>query len=443
MVTIDLITGFLGSGKTTFLKKYAEYLMDQGLHIGILENDFGAINVDMLMLHELRGDQCELEMIAGGCDAESHRRRFRTKLISMRMCGYDRVLVEPSGIYDVDEFFDALREEPLDQWYEIGNVIAILDARLENNLSQQADYLLASEAANAGKVILSHADAAAREQCEDTVAHLNRALEQIRCDRRIDPEKDILQKNLTDLTKEDLEEVSQCGYRLESYRKMDLENGQSFDSLFFMEEKIKPEALERAVPRLFSDKSCGEVFRIKGFVKNGAGQWMELNATPDSHTMQSVAVGQEVLIAELDKPGIVTALPDRDGMVEVRAGIIKTKVPLNGLCAPHKQQPAPQKKYQPRRAPASASSGDKVTRTPSMEINLIGMTVEEALHEADKFIDNGVMNGQTTLYLIHGKGTGALRKGIHEHLRRHKNVRSFRLGVYGEGEAGVTVVELK
>ena len=141
MVTIDLITGFLGSGKTTFLKKYAEYLMNQGLHIGILENDFGAINVDMLMLHELRGDQCELEMIAGGCDAESHRRRFRTKLISMRMCGYDRVLVEPSGIYDVDEFFDVLREEPLDQWYEIGNVIAILDARLENHLSEQADYL--------------------------------------------------------------------------------------------------------------------------------------------------------------------------------------------------------------------------------------------------------------------------------------------------------------
>mgnify|MGYP000181748687 CR=1 FL=1 len=233
MVTIDLITGFLGSGKTTFLKKYAEYLMDQGLHIGILENDFGAINVDMLMLHELRGDQCELEMIAGGCDAESHRRRFRTKLISMRMCGYDRVLVEPSGIYDVDEFFDVLREEPLDQWYEIGNVIAILDARLENNLSPQADYLLASEAANAGKVILSHADAATRKQCEDTVAHLNRALEQLRCDRRIDPEKDILQTNLTDLTKEDLQEVSKCGYRLESYRKMDLENEQSFDSFIF------------------------------------------------------------------------------------------------------------------------------------------------------------------------------------------------------------------
>lgn len=108
------------------------------------------------------------------------------------MCGYDRVLVEPSGIYDVDEFFDVLREEPLDQWYEIGNVIAILDARLEDNLSEQADYLLASEAANAGKVILSHADAAAREQCEDTVAHLNRALEQIRCDPENRPQEGYL-----------------------------------------------------------------------------------------------------------------------------------------------------------------------------------------------------------------------------------------------------------
>ena len=60
-----------------------------------------------------------------------------------------------------------------------------------------------------------------------------------------------------------------------------------------------------------------------------------------------------------------------------------------------------------------------------------------------RFIDNGVLSGQTTLYLIHGKGTGALRKAIHEHLRRHPSVKSFRLGNYGEGEAGVTVVELK
>ena len=102
MVKIDLITGFLGSGKTTFLKQYAQYLLRQGQNIGILENDFGAVNVDMMLLQDLEGEKCELEMISGGCDAETHRRRFRTKLIAMGMCGYDRVLVEPSGIYDVD-----------------------------------------------------------------------------------------------------------------------------------------------------------------------------------------------------------------------------------------------------------------------------------------------------------------------------------------------------
>ena len=133
MVKIDLITGFLGSGKTTFIKKYAKYLIDQGANIGILENDYGAVNVDMMLLKDLEGENCELEMIAGGCDADCHRRRFHTKLIAMGMCGYDRVIVEPSGIYDVDEFFDVLRDDPIDRWYEIGNVITVVDAKLDKN----------------------------------------------------------------------------------------------------------------------------------------------------------------------------------------------------------------------------------------------------------------------------------------------------------------------
>ena len=163
MVKIDLITGFLGAGKTTFLKKYAEYLIAKGQNIGIIENDFGAVNVDLMLLQDLMGDNCELEMVSGGCDADCHRRRFKTKLIAMGMCGYDRVIVEPSGIFDVDEFFDALREEPLDRWYEVGNVIAIVDANLEEHLSEEAEYILASEGANAGEIILSHADEVSAE----------------------------------------------------------------------------------------------------------------------------------------------------------------------------------------------------------------------------------------------------------------------------------------
>lgn len=95
---------FLGSGKTTFIKKYAQYLIDQGYRIGIIENDFGAVNVDMMLLQDLESENCELEMVAGACDKDCHQRRFKTKLISMGMRGFDRVLVEPSGIFDVEEF---------------------------------------------------------------------------------------------------------------------------------------------------------------------------------------------------------------------------------------------------------------------------------------------------------------------------------------------------
>ena len=82
-------------------------------------------------------------------------------------------------------------------------------------------------------------------------------------------------------------------------------------------------------------------------------------------------------------------------------------------------------------------------RKTSMELNLLGYTVEEALGEVDKFLDSGMLRGQQTLYIIHGNGTGALRSAIQKHLRTHKAVKSFRLGRYGEGESGVTVVELK
>ena len=294
MVKIDLITGFLGAGKTTFIKKYAQYLLDKGMQIGILENDFGAVNVDMMLLQNLMGDNCELEMISGGCDKETHRRRFRTKLISMGMCGYDRVIVEPSGIFDMDEFFDVLRDEPLDQWYEIGNVITIVDAKLEVEMSEEANYLLASEAAYAGRIILSHADEATEEQKSHTVQHLNKALEQIQCKRRL--EKEILCKSLPNLSQADFEELLNCGYVMENYRKMDMEEQKGFDSLYFMNENVTEDNIQEIVKKIMDDSECGSVFRVKGFVKNAEGKWLQLNATHNGITMQPIEVGQEVLI---------------------------------------------------------------------------------------------------------------------------------------------------
>ena len=93
MVKVDLITGFLGSGKTTFIKKYATYLINQGYKVGIIENDFGAVNVDMMLLQDLQSDNCELEMVAGACDKDCHQRRFKTKLISMGMRQFQESLM--------------------------------------------------------------------------------------------------------------------------------------------------------------------------------------------------------------------------------------------------------------------------------------------------------------------------------------------------------------
>lgn len=294
MVKIDLITGFLGSGKTTFIKKYAKHLIDSGANIGILENDYGAVNVDMMLLKDLEGENCELEMIAGGCDAECHRRRFRTKLIAMGMCGYDRVIVEPSGIYDVDEFFDVLRDDPIDRWYEIGNVITVVDAKLEPELSDQADYLLASEAANAGCIVLSRSQEAEDAEIENTVAHLNHAMEKVQCKRRF--QNEIIIKDWETFDNTDYEKLLSCGYVSENYRKMHIEEGEIFKSLYFMNlDKTKDEITE-AAKKVLEDGECGKVFRVKGFLKDKEEKWLELNATHQEIRTAPISEGQEVVI---------------------------------------------------------------------------------------------------------------------------------------------------
>lgn len=294
MIKIDLITGFLGSGKTTFIKKYAHYLIENGCKIGIIENDFGAVNVDMMLLQDELGEQCDLEMISGGCDQETHRRRFKTKLIAMGMLGYDRILIEPSGIFDVDEFFDVLYEEPLSNWYEIGNVIAIVDARLENDLSKESNYLLASQIANAGCVLLSRAENASQEDIDQTINHINEALKQVQCHRQLHNE--IISKDWNTLTKEDFDQILSCGYEVENYTKLAFQQDQVFTSLYFMNVKMTKEKLYDTVKQLMNDTSCGKIFRIKGFMQLSENEWIELNATHNGITMKPIQIGQEIII---------------------------------------------------------------------------------------------------------------------------------------------------
>lgn len=294
MVQVDLITGFLGAGKTTFLRRYASYLAKQGCKVCILENDFGAVNVDAMLVQDLLTEGCEIETISGGCDCDTHQRRMRTKLISMAMRGFERVLVEPSGIFDVDEFFDVLRDDPLDRWCTIGNVIAIVDAMLPETLSPQADYILASETAKAGMILLSRSQLATAEQCAAAKAHLARALTACKCSR-VFGEEEILVKDWDTLTDAEMAEVAACGHRQASCEKLHFDEHKAFSSAYFLECGLDQDTLTRNIPKLFGDPDCGQVIRVKGFVPEGTA-WLELNATADGLTASPIPQGQEVLI---------------------------------------------------------------------------------------------------------------------------------------------------
>ncbi len=207
------------------------------------------------------------------------------------------------------------------------------------------------------------------------------------------------------------------------------------DELKVLEKSDKQAAAQRAIrAREIARKDTQKLF----VSEDNKNQNYD-NFTP----ITDICIGKEVYIISLSMNGIVQNMPDKKGLIEVRAGVLKTKVFQSDLAEVQKSNTPTQK---PKQRHVKASGGAPSlgsVRNASMEINLIGMNSYEALYEVDKFIDGGVMSGQNTLYIIHGKGEGILRKAIHDHLKKHRNVKSYRLGTFGEGEAGVTVLELK
>lgn len=293
MIKIDLITGFLGSGKTTFLKKYAKFLLEKDLKIGIIENDYGAVNVDMMLLKNPISENCELEMIAGSCDKECHMRRLKTKLISMKMRGFDRIIVEPSGVFDIDEFFDILHDEPLDAWYKIGSVITIVDSQLPKNLSKQSRYLFASQIAVAGKILFSKVQNTTIETIEKTKQYIQETLKMFHGKEK--KENDFLILDWNQLTEDILNQLTHCGYQYDSIEKLFFNQFDTFQSIYIMNKRISEEYLKTIVNNIINDSSCGNVYRIKGFMRK-ENQWIEINITKESIEINPIDNGQEVII---------------------------------------------------------------------------------------------------------------------------------------------------
>ncbi|MBQ7641333.1 MAG: hypothetical protein IJS83_02595 [Acholeplasmatales bacterium] len=280
MIKIDLICGFLGAGKTTFLKKYANYYIDLGLNICILENDFGAVNVDMMLLDNIN---CDKEMVSGAFDYDCHFRRFKTKLISMAMRGYDRVLVEPSGLFQTDEFFDALSEEPLNSFYEIGNIFCIYDIHTKD-LSNEAKSYLASMVASAGKLIVTK-----REDNKPLdINYLNQILLEFNSDRLIS-ENDVLYKDNIQI-----KDIINVGYHVPSTKRLFV-NDKTFDSIYFLDKGFNLNIIEEIANTIYNDNLYGNIVRLKGFIHEN-DKWYRINITKNEKDISLIENGQDVFI---------------------------------------------------------------------------------------------------------------------------------------------------
>ena len=165
---------------------------------------------------------------------------------------------------------------------------------------------------------------------------------------------------------------------------------------------------------------------------------MQVNPDEDYVLPRPLKVGDTVLLVDIGKTGEVTALADKRGEIEVTAGILKMRTPLKNLRLQDKPQPQKTGRTSPKK-----SGADFKPEGGKADCDLRGMTVEEGIAELERHLDRCMRQGLSEITVIHGKGTGALRKGIQDYLRRCKYVKSYRLGTFGEGESGVTVVTLK
>ena len=198
--------------------------------------------------------------------------------------------------------------------------------------------------------------------------------------------------------------------------------------------------LEDLKKKLSASNMAEIVSKARAEVKSGVGR-LENTADPVEKREKEpyklprpLVAGDTVLIVDLDKKATVLEPADSSGQVLVLAGIIKTRV---------KQERLRLLEDKPKTVAGNVTTVSRLQRTVLLEIDLRGQNAEEAIMSLDRFLDDAIMNGIGSFTIIHGKGTGVLRNAVHQYLRHHRQVKFFRLGVFGEGEDGVTVVELK
>lgn len=193
----------------------------------------------------------------------------------------------------------------------------------------------------------------------------------------------------------------------------------------------------------FSKRVSDQKMQYKRQINSLYDEASKLSEHQDAYVLpRPLKKGDDVTVTDGNKNGIVISPPDQSGFAMVQVGIMKTKVHVSKLRLIEKEVTFNNKKIQPKGS-VTQKIESRATRRPELELDIRGYTVDEGLYELDSFIDRALMSGNKVVTIIHGKGTGALKTAVRNRLRKHPSVQSSRKGVYGEGEDGVTVVELK
>ena len=217
------------------------------------------------------------------------------------------------------------------------------------------------------------------------------------------------------------------------------------------------EELLHEIEEIFAKENLSQADLIKArTLKNRLSDKAYESENEDAYTPQYTPInanelkqGMKVFVKSVNQEGVVQNVRLQKGEVEVLCGLLRVRSKLSDLytfIAPKKAQTERKsQKWTPNNGPKNVQVQKKLTPkpAPTLELNVIGKTVYEAIPEVEGFLDSAVLSNLEEVRIVHGMGTGKLRAGIHEFLRTHRNVAEFRLGRYGEGETGVTIVKIK
>ncbi|MCC8165827.1 MAG: hypothetical protein LIQ31_06695 [Planctomycetes bacterium] len=267
MTPIDLVSGFLGAGKTTFIKRYAAWLRSRGRRVVVVENEFGLLNIDSAML---RDDGTEVAELSGGCICCGLKRSFRDLLLVLARSDV-HIVVEPSGIFNPRDFFDVAADPDVAAGMTVGSVLTVVDPAVIPHLDDTSRIVMREQLNSAGQVLVSRTggldEEARRDAAEAVAAFLDGPV-----DGRIDT------RPWDSLTDDDFAALSVAGYRRTENDGRYWNHATLYDSLV-VKAAAEFDAAELAEAVAMTYRDVGVVIRLKGYVPRRGGGFYELNCT--------------------------------------------------------------------------------------------------------------------------------------------------------------------